>query len=370
MTAVTDRRGPSPGVGRDVSGAGGRFGLVGDVRIQLFGVLFGLGTVHHELQFILEQYQTGPLGSYMERWAIARPTIGWPSEVGIALHLLDLLVGAMLVVLPWRRALLMLVAVSFGLVNLVSPERIPSHNSLMLAALAVLLVLGLGELVEQFGRRPSTDWYGWTLRGLIWLCSLTYAFAAFHKLNTVYLSLTASTAPTLVLPLLEPLGVTRRMALPLLGYPVIYGTLAIEVALPILLLWRRTRLLGCFLGTLFHLGMMARGIMDFPTTILAFYPLYMTVEEARCLLARFLGRPSVLRLACTAALAGYCAVAFTVSEYIRGILTGVVAPHPVAVWAHAIPAYATLVLFAYVVTTLGAMLFERRSPAVVAPSPT
>ncbi len=333
--------------------------LGSDVRIQIFGALFGLGTIHHELQFILEQTRIGALGDYMERWSRLRPTIGWSSDVGIALHLIDLVVGILLVVLPWRRALLLPLALSFSLTNLVSPERIPSHNSLMVASLAVVLLLAVAEAAERALRRGvsdtrTTDWYGWTLTGLTSLCVLTYAFAVFHKLNLAYLAPATSTAPPFVLLFAEPLGLPREAALSLLGYPAIYGTLLIEGSLPILLLRRWTRLAGCLVGALFHGAMMARGIMDFPTAILGFYPLFMGRDEARELLAGVRARPSLPRLLGTLALAGIGIATFTSSEYVRGLYVDSPTAVPLVVAAHSALSYATILLFAQVTTTLAA----------------
>ena len=343
--------------------AGGR--LVGDLRIQVFGALFGLATVHHELQFILEQQRTGPFATYMDRWSVIKPTVGWSSEVGITLHLLDLLLGALLLVLPYRRALLILVGLSFLLANLVSPERTASHNSLMVAASAALLILGSAELIEnavcQRWRRARTDWYGWTITGLTWLCALTYAFAMLHKLNWTFLSLADSTAPPFAFVFVEPLGISRETSLVVFGYAAIYGTLAIEAALPFLLMWRPTRMFGCFLGVSFHLAMMARGIMDFPTLILGFYPLFMTVDEARELLSRFATRPSPLRLATTVVVAAIGALIISRSAYVHDLYANPVDLEPVLMWVHSALLYATFFWFAYVLATVGAILLHRGS---------
>ena len=371
--AVADARLTRPDPHANPTRARPGFTLTGDLRIQIFGALFGLGTIHHELQFLLEQQRTGPLANYMERWGLVKPTIGWPSEVGIALHLIDLVLGILLLVLPYRRVLLMVLGPAFALVNLVSPERIPSHNSLMLGAFAVLLVFGLAEVIEGAirGGRPQrgvTDWYGWTLTGLTWLCALTYAFAALHKLNSTFLSLADSTAPPFALLFVEPLGISRETALGLLGYPAIYGTLAIEAALPILLMRRCTRLLGCFVGLSFHLAMMARGIMDFPTIILAFYPLFMSAEEVRALLSRCTGWPSPLRLATAAALAAVGTVTIARSAYVHDLYANSANLEPILMWAHSIFLYATFVWFAYVTSTVGTLLLDRRSAGATAPA--
>lgn len=348
------------------------FVLAGDLRIHLFAMLFALATIHHELQLILELQLSGPLTEYMERWGRAVPTIGWPSGVGIALHLADILVSVLILALPWRRALLLPLAITFPLVNLVSPHRIPSHNSFMLGALAILLIFAVAELTERAtlaGRvRAATDWYGWTLRGLTWLCVLTYFSAAFHKLNPVFLSPATSPAPLFVLQFLRPFPIPRDAALALAN-PVINATVAIECVLPILLLVRRTRLFGCLLGTVFHLAMMAYGIMDFPVLILGFYPLFMGLSEARALAARLATRPSVWRLISTVVIGVNCAGAIWASSYVRELTTNSRGIEPLLMYAHSALLYATVFLFAYVTSTLAALLLDRWPGRAAAPAP-
>lgn len=352
--------------------------LAGDVRIDLFGALFGLATIHHELQLLVELQLGGRLTEYMERWARSVPTIGWSSQVGIAVHVAAIVLGILLLALPWRRALLMPLAVVFGLVNLVSPHRIPSHNSLMLAALAVLLVFGVAELIARAwsARRaadfraaePGTDWYGWTLRGLMLLCVLTYVAAAFQKLNPSFLSLATSPAPLFLLQFARPFGVPRDAALALIGYPSIHATIAIELVLPLMLLVRRTRLFGCLLGILFHLPMMAYGIMDFPVLIVGFYPLFMRLEEAESLVARLTSRPSALRVLSAVVVGMNCAAAISASPYVLDLWIVSRGVEPLLMYAHGACLYATVFLFAYVASTLAAHLLDRRAPRAAVPA--
>ena len=289
------------------------------------------------------------------------PTLGWPSAVGIALHLADLVLGGLLLVLPWRRALLIPLAITFPLATLASPERVSSHSSLMIGALAVVLVFALAEIAERAGGRApagaaATDWYGWTLLGLRWLCALTYAFAAFHKLNSTFLSAATSPAPPFLLRVSQTLGVPGGAA-PFLAPVAIYGAVATEAALPLLLLGRRTRPVGCLLGATFHLIMMARGIMDFPLVILAFYPLFMTIDEARALVARCRARPSPARLVGAVAIAGVGAATLASSVYVRNLHTG---SEPPMTWVHGALLYATFFGSAYVIATVGASLLGHR----------
>src|SRR5687767_6533890 len=100
MIAGVDRP-PVPGASSSPGRGGRRFELSGDLRIHLFAGLFALGTIHHEIEFVLEQVPIGPLTEYMERWGRAIPTVGWPSAVGIALHLANVAISLLLMALPW-----------------------------------------------------------------------------------------------------------------------------------------------------------------------------------------------------------------------------------------------------------------------------
>lgn len=349
---------PGPGIRRGLD-------PTGDPRFSLFAIVFALGTLHHELQFILVQQTTGPFLGYMERLGQVYPSVGWPSSVGIGLHLANVLISLLILVAPWRRALLGLLTVPFLLSNLTIPLGIASHNTLMAAALALILILGLLELVDRVRRPasapvPGTDWYRWTLVGLTWLCALTYAFAAFHKLNPRWFSPVNSPGVDFVLATLGSLGVPRDAA-GLLGYPIAYGVVLIEGGLPLLLMHSRTRLFGCLLGCLFHLPMLAAGVMDFPIVILAFYPLFLGVEEARALLARCLARPSPLRLACTLAVGGVGAVAISRAEQPNSYYVGSLGLEPLLMVAHSALLYLTFFLVVYVACTLAALLMDAYS---------
>jgi hypothetical protein len=345
--------------------------LAGDLRIQLFGFIFALGTIHHELQFILEQNSIGPFLEYLDRWRQVRPTIDWPNGIGVSLHLADIVISLAIIALPWRRELLCLLAVTFLLSNLVSPERISSHNSLMAGGLSVLLIFGLAEVVQRTNRRGQAnavgvDWYGWTLTGLVSLCVLTYAFAAFHKLNPVWFSPPDSPVMWIVLPFVTSLGLGRETAVALFGYPLVYAVVATEVMLPFLLMRQRTRLLGCLLGLLFHLPMLGQGVGDFPTVILAFYPLFLSVEQARTLLLRCLKRPSTVRVASTALIGGVGIAAIRQSDQVTWLYSPSHSPEPLVVFLHSGLLYTTFILFIYITWGVVALLLEGTTAWVLA----
>lgn len=333
----------------------------------MFAIVFALGTIHHELQFILEQQLMGPFTEYLERWSRVKPSVGWPSEVGVTIHLADIVISILVLALPYRRELLCLLTPVFLLSNFASLERIPAHNSLMAGALVILLVLALGEIAERVVTRtgrataPPTDWYGWTLTGLSGLTALAYFFAAFQKLNTRWFSPEDSPVMNFVLPYVEPLGLPEAMAVALLGYPMLVGTLVAEVLLPCLLLCRRTRLPGFLFGVLFHMPMLAQGVMDFPPLILSFYPLFMSLEEARTLLARLLSRPSRWRLASTLVIGSAGVWTIATSSHVVPLYAGSRGLEPMLMYVHSGLLYVTFFFFVYVTATVAGMLLDRRS---------
>ena len=342
--------------------------LTRDLRVDLFAILFALGTLHHEVEFVLEAWMVGPLSEYMERWGRVVETVGWPSSVASGLHLAVVLVSLAILVVPRRRELLGLLAVVFLLSQVASPHRIASHASLMAAALTLVLLLAAAEWIERARHRgslghPATDWCGWTLAGLRWICALTYFFAAFFKLNVGWFS-RGSSAPDFLVPLARPLldGLGAHSAFgPVLATLAIYGTLAVELTLPFLLFSPSTRLLGCFVGVVFHLLMVAQGVVNFPLLILACYPAFMSRAETRELLG-LLTRPTIPRLVGTLVLSagGLAAVVVMPKRFLYQspwVLPWVPAANNVLVWA-------AFVFLGYVALALAPTLFRGRSAIV------
>jgi hypothetical protein len=269
--------------------------LTGDLRFDIFAAVFALSTINHTLQMLLEQQVVGPVDEYLERWRNVVPTVDWPSALGLAITGAMLLLSLLTIALPSRRLMLALLALPTLAWNLVSPERIPAHNSVMAAALAIVLLLALGEIVERRHLRSSPalwggEWYAWTLIGLRAVCVLTYAFSFVQKMNPEWFAgqapITTSFLYQPIEPLVERLGLRPQPIRQLLMPLAVFGTLVLELTLPLLLYWRRTRLWGCLLGLLFHLPMLARAVGDFPVMIVAFYPLFLSRGEAGELLRR------------------------------------------------------------------------------------
>jgi hypothetical protein len=133
---------------------------------------------------------------------------------------------------------------------------------------------------------------------------LVYVFAAFAKLNDSFLDPGLSCGVAMYQQLLE------RLRLPLYAdwQPpfAIYGTIAIEAALPALLTVQRTRMLGVLLGVGFHIMLGFAGHVPFSGFALAFYSLFLPDDmparvdrlfAARKRLAAFVGRAADLATA-------------------------------------------------------------------------
>jgi vitamin K-dependent gamma-carboxylase-like protein len=319
--------------------------LPSDERFDLFGALFGLALANHVLASISEKVPSGSLDSYIERWTAVKATVGWPSWSVQGLDLVLLLGALALMLLPWKRALLALLALPFALSLVATVERYSSHAVLIAFALVLVLLTTAGALVSRrLARRGTTDWLGWTRLGLAGLLVLSYQFSAFYKLNPGWFAPRGDGAVFLA-GLAAQVGLPALAGQTLASSPSLAGVIAIEAALPFLLLWPRSRPLGLLLGILFHLLIMLRALADFSALVLAFYPLFLSRREASELLARARSRPPLLVLALL-----FAATVVGFGWYRRGELvarSGVQLFTPPFAALDAISALATLVLFLY-----------------------
>lgn len=116
------------------------------------------------------------------------------------------------------------------------------------------------------------------------LCML-YFFTVFHKLNTSYFDLDWSCAAKMhsEISAWMPLLPGSKWA----QYLGIYATLIIETAIPLMLLFGRTRVAGAMLGLLFH-GLLAlhphQGLFSFSSTMTALFTVFMPLGLAESLI--------------------------------------------------------------------------------------
>lgn len=108
---------------------------------------------------------------------------------------------------------------------------------------------------------------------------ILYFFAVFHKLNTAFLNPEVSCAVNHYRSV-----VSRFSFLPIAPwaqYAAIYGTFVVEAGIPILLVFRRTRILGVALGMLFHFTLAINPnhrFYNFSAMVLAVYFLFIPYD--------------------------------------------------------------------------------------------
>lgn len=105
-----------------------------------------------------------------------------------------------------------------------------------------------------------------------------YLAAAFAKLNTTYLDPATSPAGPLSAQVLW--FAPDALAGPWHVRPAIWASLTAELALPVLLLWRRTRTAALVAGLLFHTALALAGTVPFTALVLALYVAFLPQEAA------------------------------------------------------------------------------------------
>jgi hypothetical protein len=156
---------------------------------------------------------------------------------------------------PLCLALLMLVIASYSL-------RLSNH---LIVAWFMLLALCAAALRGPAGT-VDEPFLQTAVCGVV---VLAYFLAFFHKLNADYFSPEQSCAATLARFYCWDRGIRApwlRRAVVRLG---MYGTVAVEFAVPVLLLFPQTMPLGLVLAILFHFSMALLGIVNFSAVMLA-----------------------------------------------------------------------------------------------------
>ena len=112
------------------------------------------------------------------------------------------------------------------------------------------------------------------------LCVL-YFFTVFHKLNYSYFDIDWSCAAKLHMEIYQRFPVLPQADWAL--YSAVYGTLIIETAIPLLLLFRRTRMLGVILGVSFHAMLSLHphmGLISFTSMMTALFTTFLPLSTA------------------------------------------------------------------------------------------
>lgn len=202
----------------------------------------------------------------------------WPQRAFGTASLLVTLPALWLLMRPGSVPRLALLAVGqLAQVWRVGPERVSNHWAFTtFVNLTILLALARVLWREHSGRVE---------KGALFLdfapvvrleLLVLYFYAVLHKLNTDFLDPTLSCAAQQYGQIAAqfPLLPTAAWA----QYSAIYGTLLVELAIPVLLVVRRTRLAGVLLATLFHFVLAVNPeavFYDFSSMLFAVYFLYL-----------------------------------------------------------------------------------------------
>lgn len=215
------------------------------IHLRVFAVLLAIGVLFHNVTTMaLEFVSWDSVLTLAAFWILARPS-------------------------SFRR-LLILSAVLLVDIALDAPD-IANHKFLAgVFALAVLTCFA----VEAHGRRFSVTRFHAGLAPIIRSATvLMYLLAALAKVNRDYLNPDLSAAVTHIF------SVARWLPIPQddwIKMPAIYLVLAVECMLPVLLVWRRTRLFGAIMALVFHVVMALAGYVPFsafaPCFLLFFLP--------------------------------------------------------------------------------------------------
>jgi hypothetical protein len=266
-----------------------------DFHLSIFFPLLGVAGAAHVIQFMAQQVtRIGSFLEHAERWREVVPlsTPLFPSAFAVTLNLAMLALSVGLMV-SRRRTRLVLLLAPVGLLALtVQPVQVSNHYVVLLLAWVVWAVvvalakLGMRQATEEEERaalaRTAASGYARAMRNV---CVITYFFAAFHKVNAAWFDLEANSAARFaraqLTPLLDAIGLPAGGWLDLVLLPTVIFPVVAEFAIPALLLSSRFRAWGALLGLVLHLPMFAREVLDYPSLILAFYPLFFSEAELR-----------------------------------------------------------------------------------------
>jgi hypothetical protein len=213
-----------------------------EARLFLFARLFGVAMVAH----------------VVGNWP--QPDI--PAPVGWV----NLVVGGIGLALVTRPSRSLLAASSIPVLASVLLEMPVTGNHWVLAGLAAAAIAVSGGRDDRFF--PAVR--------LILL--VFYVFAAFAKLNAGFFDPSVSCAVFYANQSLAGFGLPQLALGGFLARGTIWATVAIEIFVPITLMWRRTRYLGVLLGTVFHTLIsfdLNQHFYDFTAVLIALFVLFL-----------------------------------------------------------------------------------------------
>jgi len=237
-----------------------------DIRIQYFLYLLPLGALFHAVDWITRR---GGL-QYTKLTATHSWSPGFFLSVEADIFFNWFLWFGLILYLPfgkYKRA----TAIIISLLTISHFFHLPVRVSNHFIVLAISIIL-LGLCRHKNG--TSTPLIVPLLRCLV---VFTYIFAVIHKLNPVYFS-SNSPAHRIYSSFFTNLGFSDLgpllLVLPSIG-------LACEILIPILLVVKKWRPYGFYLGIIFHGSIAAMGAADYSAVILMLYPVFLERDEAR-----------------------------------------------------------------------------------------
>lgn len=163
------------------------------------------------------------------------------------------------------------------------PAHASNHWVFVYAVNLTILLAYAWLALARRGERGGTVTGGALLRAIVPVVrvelAILYAFAVLHKLNTDFLNPAVSCASTQYAQIAGMYPILPQGAW--VDHTVIWGTLLVEAAIPIMLFVRRTRLLAVVLGALFHFLLTlnpAHVFFDFTSVLLAVYFLFVPLD--------------------------------------------------------------------------------------------
>ncbi len=179
----------------------------------------------------------------------------------------------------------------------------------------VLLALGSAAILIAVVRRPAS-WAALVAPAGRWILVLAYGFIALSKLNWDFFDPGRSCALLFGEALGGAVGIGRE-PIAALAPGVITATVVIELAIPVLLAWPRSRRVGVVLALGFHFVLAADPVghvWDFSATLLPLFLLFTPSTFGALLdgrLARLLCRPVLERALIVALIVGLHAIAMS-----------------------------------------------------------
>lgn len=201
--------------------------------------------------------------------ALGSICLSWPDPV----HLSLLVPAVLLLSNSGSAPYLLILAVAQAATILWALPQVPNH-SIMVLALDLLLIFSWIRLrlLGRWSREAWLDSIGPASRAIL---LIVYFFAAFHKLNSDYFDVASSCTSFVYQVTLE------ELKLPWFPKPDgVFGTflvflvVLVELAIPVPLLLRSTRLIGLGVGVLFHIVL---GVThyNFSLAVFAFYVFFL-----------------------------------------------------------------------------------------------